>query len=233
MPSDEKPSTNLATLRNAREQAIAQLTDAFAHDLIEIGEFERRLTLAHRANSVAGVAQIVSDLAAAAPAAMLVAATAPLPVIASERESDNLLAIFGGIERRGRWTLPRRMRAFAVMGGMVLDFREASLLPGVTEIHVVAVMGGAQLIVPPGLSVEVSGAAVMGGFGHVERMPVTLDPNVPLLRVRGLAIMGGVAVETRLLGESEAEAHRRRSRDRRGLGGGNEAKRLPEKIGRD
>jgi hypothetical protein len=230
MPSDEKPTTNLVAVRSAREQAIALLSDAFAHDLIEVDEFERRLTLAHRANSVAEVAQTVSDLSAATPSAVLIPARAPLPVLAGERERDSVSAIFGGVERRGTWTLPRRLRVSAIMGGIVLDFREALLLPGVTEIHVVAFMGGVQLIVPPSLSVEVSGTAVLGGFGHVERAPVQFDPDRPLLRVHGLAIMGGVAVETRLAGESEVEAHQRRSRDRRALAGRSEPKRLPEKT---
>jgi hypothetical protein len=43
-----------------------------------------------------------------------------------------------------------RLKVLALFGGVLLDFREARLLPGVTEVHVVAVMGGAQLIVPPG-----------------------------------------------------------------------------------
>jgi hypothetical protein len=117
------------------------------------------------------------------------------------------------------------------MGGIVLDFREARLLPGVTDVHVVAVLGGAQVIVPPGLAVEVSGTAVLGGFGHVERVPVQVDPDQPVLRVRGLAVLGGVAVETRLPGETETDAHRRRRGDRRALGGRGDPKVLPEKTG--
>ena len=171
MPSDEKPGPNLVALRDAREQAIAQLSDAFAHNLIEVEEFERRVTLAHRSNSVADVERTVSDLVSPNPSVITVAATAPHPLLASERETDQVLAIFGGVERRGTWTLPRHLQAFAILGGIVLDFREALLLPGVTELQIVAVMGGVELIVPPGLSVEVSGTAVMGGFGHVERVP--------------------------------------------------------------
>jgi Cell wall-active antibiotics response 4TMS YvqF/Domain of unknown function (DUF1707) len=215
MPPDEKPPTNPLALRDAREQAVAQLSDAFAHDLIEVDEFERRLTVAHRADTVSDVEKTVIDLRAAAPSTALVPARTPPLALANERQTASLLAIFGGVERHGPWTLPRRLQAFAIMGGIVLDFREALLLPGVTEIHVLALLGGAQIIVPPGLSVEVSGTAIMGGFGHVERIPQQLDPERPVLRVHGLAIMGGVAVETRLPGESEAEAHRRRRRDRR------------------
>jgi hypothetical protein len=232
MPSDEKPGPNLVALRDAREQAIAQLSDAFAHDLIEVEEFERRVTLAHRSDSVTDVERTVSDLVAPSPSVITVSATAARPLLGSEQETDKVLAIFSGVERRGTWTLPRHLQAFAILGGIVLDFREALLLPGVTELQIVAVMGGVELIVPPGLSVEVSGTAIMGGFGHVERVPTQLDPDRPVLRVRGLAMMGGVAVETRLPGESEREAHRRRGRDRRALGDRPEPKRLPEKSGR-
>jgi hypothetical protein len=219
--STEPPSrTSLVSLRDARERAIALLSDAFAHDLIGVDEFERRLTLAHRADSLAAVEETVSDLTAPtpspapalAPASALAAALRP-----SERERSNLMAIFGGVERRGQWTLPRRLEALAIFGGMVLDFREAVLPPGVTEVHVVAVMGGVQLIVPPGLSVEVSGTAIMGGFAHVERVPVQLDPERTVLRVTGVAMMGGVAIETRLPGESERDAHRRHRREGRAL----------------
>ena len=142
------------------------------------------------------------------------------------------MAIFGGVERGGTWTLPRRLNAFAILGGMVLDLREALLLPGVTEIHVVAALGGAQLIVPPSLSVEVSGTAIMGGFAHVDRVPAQSDPDRPVLRVHGLALMGGVAVETRLPGESEQQAHRRRTRVPHALGDRDQPKRLPQNTGR-
>ena len=104
---------------------------------------------------------------------------------------------------------------------------------GFTEVQVLALMGGVQIIVPPGLPVEVAGTAIMGGFGHVERIPARLDPEVPVLRIRGAAVMGGVAVETRLPGESESEAHRRRRRDRRALRAGAPPKRLPEKTRAD
>ena len=54
--------------------------------------------------------------------------------------------------------------------------------------------GGVQIIVPPGLAVEVHGTAIMGGFQNVNRAPAHPDPDAPLLRVHGLAFMGGVDV---------------------------------------
>jgi hypothetical protein len=232
MATDPESPASLVALRDARERAIAQLSDAFAHDVIGVDEFERRLTLAHRSASVSEVAELVSDLTTVASSVAIVPAPARHVASASPIDHDSIAAILAGVERRGPWTLPHRLRAFAVFGGMVLDFREALLPPGVTEIHVVAVMGGAQLIVPPGLSVEVSGTAIMGGFAHVERTPAQPDPERTVLRVRGFAVMGGVAVETRLPGESEHDAHRRRKRERRALRSVVEPKRLPQGPGR-
>jgi hypothetical protein len=236
MPSDDsrspKPTnpTNLVSLRDARERAVAQLSEAFAHDEMGVDEFERRLTLAHRAEDVAAVEDTVRDLATTGSSAeVIVPAPGGATTAAFVRETDMVLAIFGGVERHGAWTLPRHLKASAIMGGLVLDLREAALLPGVSEIHVTAIMGGAQIIVPPTLAVEVSGTAIMGGFAHVERTPVRRDPEQPVLRVRGIALMGGVAVETRLPGETELEAHRRRMRSYRELGQTHEPKRLSER----
>jgi len=198
-------------------------------DLVD--DFERRLTLAHRATSVSEIARTVSDLTEAAPSTALAPAAATPPVLASERPYDRVVAVFGGVERRGAWVLPRHLEVRAVLGGVLLDFRQAALLPGVTDVHVVAVMGGAQIIVPPGLSVDVSGTAVLGGFGHVERVPAAIDPDRPVLRVHGLAVLGGVAVETRLAGETETDAHRRRHGPR-AIGGRNEPPLLTEKTRR-
>ena len=55
----------------------------------------------------------------------------------------------------------------------------------------------------------------MGGFDHMERQPPVADPERPVLRVHGVAIMGGVSVETRLPGESGHQARRRERRERK------------------
>jgi hypothetical protein len=101
------------------------------------------------------------------------------------------------------------MRIVALFGGANLDLREARFPPGVIDIDVTAVMGGINILVPPGLAVQMHGSAIMGGFADVNRAPAYPDPDAPLLRVHGLAMMGGVNVEMRLPGESERGARRR------------------------
>jgi hypothetical protein len=111
--------------------------------------------------------------------------------------------------------VPRKLNVMTVMGGAKLDFREARLPEGEVEIRVGALMGGVEIIVPPTLAVESNGAAIMGGFEHVDRAPVALEPGSTVLRITGLALMGGVSIETRLIGESSRQARRRRKRERR------------------
>lgn len=230
MSERDKKAPSLVLLRDTRERAIARLSDAFARDDLELDEFERRLGIAHRSDVVAELEQLTADLGEEAPSQALVPA-APVALSPSRvREQQSLVAVMGGAVRKGHWTPPRRLRVVAVLGGAELDFREAALAPGVTEVYITAVMGGVNIIVPPQLAVEMEGVAVMGGFEHSERAPVTPDPERPVLHVRGFALWGGVQIETRLLGETEMDAHRRlhgRGRERGALPGGAGRKALP------
>ena len=101
------------------------------------------------------------------------------------------------------------------MGGISLDLREAVLGSGVTDVNVLAVLGGIEIIVPPEMAVEVDGMAVLGGFEYQTDSPLRSNPDLPMLRVRGLAILGGVHVEVRLPGETSREAKKRRRLERR------------------
>jgi hypothetical protein len=100
------------------------------------------------------------------------------------------------------------------MGGVELDFREAILAPGVTEVHAFAFWGGVQILAPPDVRVECSGLGIMGGFEHREDASLPFDPSAPVLRITGIAVMGGVEVAVRFAGETGREA-KRRVRDQR------------------
>jgi hypothetical protein len=102
-------------------------------------------------------------------------------------------AIAGGFSAKGGWLVPRTLKVWAVAGGGDFDLREARFAPGVTEIEVIAVMGGVEVILPEGIRVEVVGAAILGGFEHKAGTPVE-DPGAPVVRISGLAVAGGVDV---------------------------------------
>ena len=77
----------------------------------------------------------------------------------------------------------------------MLDFRDAQLGPGVTNVYVLAMMGGVEIIVPPGLRVESNGIGIMGGFEHSGPRVDVSSGSGPILRISGVAIMGGVEIK--------------------------------------
>lgn len=210
MASEKQPA--LLALRDTRERTIACLSDAFSHDILGLEEFEQRLAVAHRSNSIAEILALRADLDREQKDSPALPTTALATVPTRERQT--LVAILGGTTRQGAWTPPRKLKIVAVLGGVELDFREAAFGPGVTEVSITTVLGGANIIVPPHLAVEMNGIAILGGFEHSERAPQQPDLERAVLRISGLAVLGGVHIETRLIGESEQEAERRRSQRR-------------------
>jgi len=207
----------LQRVHDARERAIAVLSDAFAQDALDVDEFERRVTRVHTTDSIADIEAVLEGLPNATTA---LAVPAPSVALAPAGETPDeppqtMYAVFGGVDRRGSWTVPRRFRVVAMMGGVCLDLREARFPRGVIDLEVKAFFGGVQILVPPGLAVEVHGTAIMGGFQNVNRSPPTPDPDAPLLRVRGVAVMGGVDISMRLPGETERGARRRQRLEER------------------
>lgn len=206
----------------SRQKAIDALCEHFASDNLSVEEFERRVDRAHRAESDAELRSLLADLpsdnlpaqtnSTSVPEASRRAASLPS---ARVKERGWMVAALGGVERKGRWIPARQNYGVAVMGGIHLDFREALLPAGVTEVWLFTLMGGAEIVVPPGLSVESDGIAILGGFEHREEASLQSDPEAPVLRLRGLALLGGVEVNIRYPGESPREAKRRRRHERR------------------
>jgi hypothetical protein len=68
-------------------------------------------------------------------------------------------------------------------------------------ITINAFMGGAQITVGPHTNVVMEGTGIMGGYSGPDdgKVPAELDANSPTVRVRGVAIWGGVSVDRKPL----------------------------------
>jgi len=199
-----------------RQKTIDALMEHFANDVLTVEEFEERVSTAHSAESTDELRTLLSDLPSGdlpirrdqprlAPRDEVRASVSPGQV----KERNFVMAALGSVERKGRWIPARQNYAIAIMGGMCLDFREALLPPGETEVWIFSLMGGTEIIVPPGLNVESDGVAIMGSFEHHQNVPVSPDPDAPVLRLKGVTFMAGVEVSVRYPGESGRDAKRR------------------------
>ncbi|MBW3571833.1 MAG: DUF1707 domain-containing protein [Gemmatimonadetes bacterium] len=204
-------------LEQTREHVVQQLCEHFAFDNLTTEALEERLDRAHRAATPDDLRALVSDLpvvhrdAAPAPGARTFVGPS---TGAHVGERQIIIGIMGGAEKKGVWTPARQIYVVAMMGGAHLDFRQARFGPGVTEVIVFAVMGGAEIVVPPGVHVDLNGVALMGGFSHTGSVPLPTDPAAPVLRIGGFALMGGVEVSIRYPGERPRDARQREKLDR-------------------
>jgi hypothetical protein len=209
------------TLNEQRDRTIQTLIDHFAEDRLTMEQLEQRLDAAHRALKPTELSQLTADLpahAAPAPVAQPERRPTERPVQAVDavREHQVMVAIMGGVEKKGRWTPARKNLVLAFMGGAELDFRDAILPPGETEVQIFTIWGGVEIIVPPGTHVDCNGVAIMGAFEHVAG-PVVADAAAPTIRVTGFALMAGVEIHVRYPGETARDATQRRREERKRL----------------
>lgn len=213
----------MSELERARKLATEMLMERLADDILDLEEFERRLDQVNAAKNVEKIAGILGEVAAARrgipvrasqffvrsaraadPAAMGVPALEPRRPARGLRRLGRgnkvVLALQDGSGRVGPWTPARHVWVVNMLGGAVMDFREAALPSGVTELTVFCIMGDVEVIVPLDIQVEFGGLGLIGGFDCEPTVGVS-SPDAPVLRINGVSCLGGVSVSVRDVGE--------------------------------
>lgn len=108
---------------------------------------------------------------------------------------DSTFALFGGTKVTDRSEHLRRCDATALFGAVTLDLREARIDDSATAtVDAFAFFGGVDIVVPRGWRVAIDGTPILGGFDDKTHADGYVPPNAPVLKVNGLAILGGVTV---------------------------------------
>ncbi|TVP70295.1 MAG: hypothetical protein EA342_01815 [Leptolyngbya sp. LCM1.Bin17] len=118
------------------------------------------------------------------------------------------IACLGGIDKtKGAWKL-ESANYWAFMGGIDLDLRHAEIEAKDYLLSCTAVIGGIDIIVPPGLTVICDGTAILGGVeflgegsgGIVGASSVRqegAEPGQAVIKIYGRAFMGGIEVKAK------------------------------------
>jgi Domain of unknown function (DUF1707)/Cell wall-active antibiotics response 4TMS YvqF len=178
-----------------RRQVAEVLREAAAQGRISFGELDERLEVTLAAKTYADLAPVTSDLPAVSTGEL------PTPLsrgLATAPQYDKSFASMSTTRRQGRWRLGAHHKALAVMGGVVLDLREALLTSPEVTIQASTFMGSVDVIVDEHTVVVCDGHAFMGDYSE-KRSKLPSDPHhgSPVVRVQGRALMGRVNVKRR------------------------------------
>ena len=178
-----------------RHKVAEVLRQAAGEGRIDLDELEERLEAAYRAKTYGDLVPITADLPVAG--APRPTGRPPAPTGRAARYGSSV-AIMSSTRRAGSWLVEDGHTAFALMGNVVLDLREAQFQSGEVTLNASAVMGDVTVIVDAGTTVVVEGFGVMGEYSE-QRAKVPFDPSYggPVVRLRGLALMASVHVQRR------------------------------------
>ncbi len=197
-PTDDERS-RLRVSDAERHRVSELLREAAGEGRLDIDELEERLEAAYAAKTYADLVPLTVDLPVAgqlhnAPPSQ------PDPVEPSgvAVRYDTSLAILGASRRIGVWEVGPAHTAFALMGGVDIDLRQARFSAHETVIHAYSFWGGIDIYVNARTRVVVDGVGVLGSFEQTrDRVEADLGPDSPLVRVDGLAVMSGITVQRR------------------------------------
>jgi predicted membrane protein len=114
------------------------------------------------------------------------------PIESSDANSYiKAIAIMGGYRRMNNSQDFKGGELTAIMGGLEIDLREASI-KGEAVIDIFALMGGVEMRVPEDWLVIIEGFPFMGGFEDKTRPP---KESTKRLVIKGTAMMGGLEIK--------------------------------------
>jgi hypothetical protein len=175
-----------------RELVVTTLREGAAQGRLTFDELAQRTELAYEASTGTELQRLVADLPQTEPEVEVESVP--------RRVRRWNVAVLGGCERRGRWRPSPHSVALAILGGVELDLRDATIEGRELLLTAVAILGGIEIVVPEGVAVDVGGFALLGGNEH-QQGNVPVRPGTPVVHVRAFSLLGGIEVKARRGGD--------------------------------
>lgn len=222
-PTPGRPVPALRASDTEREQVADVLRHAAGEGRLTVDELDERLDAAYAAVTQDDLERLVTDVVvpadrrdhvlAGARADALQRDQGRVPVRVGDDGDRWLVAVMGGVTRKGHWRLARICNAVNVMGGSDLDLCDAELADHDVELNVYSIMGGSEIRIPDHMNVKISDFALMGG-NEAKIGDPTPDPGGPVVHIRLISLMGGsTVVRGRKLSRKERKQQKLRERE--------------------
>lgn len=179
-----------------RERVAVILRDAAGDGRLTVHELDERLDAAYAAVTRDDLTGLTTDLVTSGPVPAAAGTTAPSRVVVRDADDGTrwLVAIMGGVERKGAWRLGRRCTSLSIMGGSDLDLTQVEFDGQDVHLRVICVMGGTDVRVPDHMNVVISDFGLLGG-NDARIGAGTPDPGGPTLHLHLVSVMGGSSVK--------------------------------------
>lgn len=193
---EPRPSPAIRASDQDRDAVVQRLQLAFAERRLDDDEFDDRMRAALTARTSSDLDVLTADLPAASrPAALAVPGRKP---------GRFAIAYKSSIRRGGRWRVPEHFTSVVYKGSGSLDLRAAELTAAVTTVTAVAYKSRIDVLVPPGVRVEVDGMGVSKGWSADEAWESQLPHDAPVVHIRGIGYKGTIEARTKPAGADSA-----------------------------
>jgi hypothetical protein len=199
LPQQEPPKRrSVVGLPAQRERTIKILSECFAGNLLEMEEFERRISLAHQAGSVQDLARLIDDIPGdLAEAVEETPEPASTRNIVLQEDEQPVYGILMSRRLRGQWLKCRTVSARTLMSTVEFDFRDLELPADIVEINILGLMSSVVVTVPPDLPVQLEAVPILGEVKEGRRVNTRMPKKGPGVRITGFVMMGEVKVRVR------------------------------------
>ncbi len=235
------PGDQLRVSTQERERVAAYLATALTGGRLTSVEFAERSQACHEATIYAELAVLLVDLTPdprqiISPQASLIPRSPAGPLVHPDLDREQVshigptgldtriggsahgsvvdFAFFGDTVRNGPWTVPPKYYTFAQFGDNLLDLREARFSEPLTKIQCFTMFGDVEIIVPPDITIQLTGFGVFGSVGGLSQ---TGPPGCPVVTVTGYALFGDVTARLKTKKE-QRQLRRQERRQRKNLG---------------
>ena len=180
-PSGPAGDTAPPSVESARETALTRLAQQAVGGSLTLDEYAERAVAIQQAASTDELDAVQKAGAAGAHAA---------------RRPSWLISVLARVERRCQWRLRDPLRVVSVFTVQTVDLGTAQVEAPESVVTIIIAFGGASVIAPQGVSLDVSGFALFGGRND-NRAELPPFPGSPVIRIRAFSIFGGVRIEDR------------------------------------
>lgn len=166
------------------DNAVHQLENAYIEGKLDDKELEERMERALKSKTVDDITSLLDDL---------VEKSNSTKGLSLDRRRDSSVAVFSGVEQKGKFIVAKNCRVAAIFGGCLIDLSQAQFESRDSRMSVSAIFGGVEILVPSGVRVEISSLPIFGGISK-KIHNADLQGDAPVIHINAKAIFGGIEI---------------------------------------